>query len=324
MPPADMPYVSPTVEVPGTNGVDPVTVDVELKRGVWIEGRLTDKATGRPLRGDLMYVVDSVNPNADHYLGFYGGQPGVATKDDGTYRIIGLPGPGQIVVWSKENYLRGSDRDDEEAQGDGFGYMPGSNFGAFARVNPPSGAESVRRDLTLLPGWTFRGTLVAPDNKPLTGASACGLKSFGIWWHAPLPTDEFTVEQFNPRQPRPVLFRHPETGLVGIAEPPKANGGTVTVRMTSGAAVTGRLRDPDGNPKAGAELWLSIRLRKGVEGTSYLRAPIRTDAAGRFRIDALFPGYDYTLSVGNTNCRFGMELRAGQTTDLGDMRIKRQ
>jgi hypothetical protein len=30
MPPDDMPYISPTVEVPGTGGVDPVTVDVEL------------------------------------------------------------------------------------------------------------------------------------------------------------------------------------------------------------------------------------------------------------------------------------------------------
>jgi RNA polymerase sigma factor (sigma-70 family) len=324
MPPADMPYVSPTVEVPGTNGADPVTVDVELKRGVWIEGRLTDQATGQPLRGSLMYVVDNDNANADDYLRFYGGMPGVATKDDGTYRIIGLPGPGQVVVWSKDNYLRGADHDDEDAQPDGFGYMPGGNFGAFARVNPSKGAESVRRDLTLIPGWKFSGTIVGPDDKPLSGVRACGLTSFGWWDRAPLMAAEFTIGQFNPRKPRPLLFRHPEKGLIGVAEPPKENGGTVTVRMTPGAVVTGRLLDADGEPLTRGELHLSFRLSKHAEGISYVPEPFKPDAAGRFRIDALLPGYDYTLSVGDTNHRFGKELRAGETTDLGDVRIKRE
>src|SRR5581483_7872177 len=110
------------------------------------------------------------------------GLPGVGTKDDGTYRIIGLPGPGQVVVWWQDGYLRGADREDEDGPpANEFGYMPAINFAAFARVDPPRGAESVRRDITLIPGWTFTGTVVGPDGKPLAGARACGLSGWGDW-----------------------------------------------------------------------------------------------------------------------------------------------
>jgi RNA polymerase sigma factor (sigma-70 family) len=325
VPRADVPYVSPTLEVPDTSGVDPVTVDVELKRGVWIEGRLTDKATGKPLPGGLIYVVDSDNPNVDDSLRFYGGLPGVQTKDDGTYRILGLPGPGQLLVFQGPNYLRGADRDDEDGEAEGVVYLPRGNFGAFARVNPPQGAETARRDLTLVPGWKFTGTLVTPDGTPLVGAWACGLETYGWWGQAKQTAAEFTVGQFNPRRPRPVLFRHSDSGLIGVAEPPKENGDSVTVRTTPGAAVIGRLLDPDGDPLAGSEIRLQFRLpRKGLEGTSYIPESWKSDAAGRFRIDALFPGYEYTLSAAKVTRHFGKELRPGMTTDLGDLRIRRE
>ena len=39
--------------VPDSPGLDPVTVDFELKRGIWIEGKITDKVTGKPVQGHL-------------------------------------------------------------------------------------------------------------------------------------------------------------------------------------------------------------------------------------------------------------------------------
>src|SRR5262249_43043229 len=143
MPPADLPYVAPGLDVPDTSGPNPVTVDVELKRAIWIEGNLTDKATGRPLRG---YVTDAVrdgNPNLHDYLDFWGGIHGFKpTNEDGTYRVIGLPGPGQIMVRWLEGYLLGAERDDEDGmrvRGDG---NPLGNYGAFALIDPPKGVES--------------------------------------------------------------------------------------------------------------------------------------------------------------------------------------
>src|SRR5262249_22728002 len=50
LPQQDRPYVPIHKDVPDSPGLAPVTVDLELKRGVWIEGKITDKVTGKPLK----------------------------------------------------------------------------------------------------------------------------------------------------------------------------------------------------------------------------------------------------------------------------------
>jgi RNA polymerase sigma factor (sigma-70 family) len=321
VPPRDMPYVAPVLEVPDSFGPDPVTVDVELKRAVWIEGKLTDKATGRPLAGHhLMYLVRDGNRNQGDYAGFWGGMNGAATtNEDGSYRIIGLPGPGLITVFQnhKEDYLYGAERDDEDGLKEGFGYMPQVNFSAFARIDPAKGSETVRRDIELVRGWTFTCTLLGPDGKPLVDAVVGGSSEV-------MKTAEFTVRRFNPRRPRPVFFRHPAKGLVGVAQPPREDGGPVTVRMAPGATVTGRLVDAGGEPRPGVELWVSFQPKGephwNEQGLQKER--IKTDGEGRFRIEALLPGLDYYLTADRADVRFGAGLRAGETKDLGDVRIR--
>ena len=322
VPPGDLPYIAPVVDVPDGFGPDPVTVDVELKRAVWIQGKITDKVTGKPVRSHLMYLVRDGNPNLRDYLGFWGGLPDIeTTKEDGTYRVIGLPGPGQIVVFvdHEKDSLLGAERDDEDGLHEAFGYMPQANFTAFARIDPARGVESVTRDIVLVPGWTFTGTVLGPDGKPLAGA-VMGESSEGM------KTAEFTVRQFNPRRPRPVFFRCPEKGLIGVVRPPKENGGSVLVRMEPGAAVTGRLVEADGTPRPGVELTLSFSSKEEPHWNECsLHERIKTDREGRFRIDALVPGFDYFLFVhaDHRDIRFGRRLRAGETTDLGDVRTGR-
>ena len=97
----------------------------------------------------------------------------------------------------------------------------------------------MKRDVTLDPGWTFTGTVLGPDGKPLAGARKCDLNARYRWEHERMTTAEF-AGGFNPRRPHAILFQHPEKGLVGAAQPPKENGGSVTVRLEPGAAVTGR------------------------------------------------------------------------------------
>jgi RNA polymerase sigma factor (sigma-70 family) len=321
VPPRDLPFVAPVLDVPDSFGPDPVAVDVELKRAVWIEGKLTDKATGKPLAGyRLTYFVRNGNPNQDDYAGFWGEFPGgITTNEDGKYRIISLPGPGLITVFQnhKEDYLYGAERDDEDGVKDDFGYMPQANFAAFARIDPAKGSESVKRDIALVRGWTFTCTLLGPDGKPLVGAVMGGSSE-------EMKTPEFTVRRFNPRRPRPVFFRHPGKGLVGLAPAPKEDGGSVTVRMGPGAAVTGRLVDAGGEPRPGVDIGVSFRPKRephwNEQGLQQER--IKTDGEGRFRIDALLPGFDYYLSADHADARFGPGLRAGETKDLGDVRIR--
>ena len=59
----DQPYLSVHALVPDSPDLDPVTVDFELKRGIWIEGKLTDKVTGKPVPdGYVEYFALAGNP----------------------------------------------------------------------------------------------------------------------------------------------------------------------------------------------------------------------------------------------------------------------
>jgi RNA polymerase sigma factor (sigma-70 family) len=161
IPTRDLPYVAHHADVPDSPGLDPVTVDFDMRLGVWIEGKITDKKTGKGVRASVEYFSLYSNPNLRDYPGFDGTfLPwfGVGSKEDGTYRIAGLPGPGLVAVWYVDNYLRAPDRKDEfgiKERGlstSPYHLLHPSNFGAIARVNPSKGSESVKRDVTLEPG----------------------------------------------------------------------------------------------------------------------------------------------------------------------------
>jgi protocatechuate 3,4-dioxygenase beta subunit len=329
----EQPYLSVHAEVLDTAGLDPVTVDFELKRGIWIEGKLTDKVTGKPVKAHVDYFALHDNPNLRDHPGFDGTVPplsGVATKADGTYRVVGLPGPGLIVVYRTGDHLRAPERDDEFKLKDEaplftapFQLALPVNYTAVARIDPAKGVDPVKRDVTLDPGWTFSGKLVGPDGKPRSGALGLGLNNrFPSWNAGGIKAAEFTVRKFNPRGPRDVLFQHREKGLIGIARPPKENGGSVTVRMQPGAAVTGRLVDADGKPRSGVELEVAFHPKeKGGWWEDYSPARLRTDGEGRFRLDVLLPGYEFRLSDGKGALPFRAP-GAGETKDLGDVRLK--
>ncbi len=336
VPGRDQPYLISLVgkDVPDSPGLDPVTADIELKRGIWIEGRITDKVTGKPLLGHVSYFAQPNNANTNDYAprGIVYSRAG--TNEDGSYRVAGMPGPGFVVVDYERDYLRATQRDDEFGVKETFFptvELPLINYIAVARVDAATGVESVKRDVTLDPGWTFTGTVLGPDGQPLAGTWGIGLT--GYWWERDrIKTAEFTVSGFNPHRPRDLLFQQPEKGLAGVARPPKDKGNSITVKLQPGAAVTGRLVDSDGRPRASVALEVSVHSKEGPAWPAWSRysAPedIKTDREGRFRIDALLPGYEFRLSERNDNrrgdLRFGDGLGSGQTKDLGDVQIKGQ
>src|SRR5262249_39334608 len=153
----DQPYLAIHTAVPDSTGLDPVTVDIELKRGVWIEGRITDKATGQPAKGSVEYFSLYSNPNLSDYPGFDGtillGELTRGANEDGKFRIVGLPGPGVLgVYYQRPPYMRANERDDEfgtkqqSLQTSPYHMSFTSNYNALARVDPAKGAEVVKRD----------------------------------------------------------------------------------------------------------------------------------------------------------------------------------
>ncbi len=180
LPADDQPYPCITQEVPDTPGLDPVTAALELRRGIWIEGKITDKVTGKPVSVGVEYFSLHGNPNLPDYPGFSGFIPShiIHAQEDGSYRVVGLPGPGLIGVYHDRDYhyLVTPERDDEYGVKEHdlnvapYGIITG-NFAALARIDPPKGAEVMKQDVTLIPAYRIKGTVLGPAGKPAAGAS---------------------------------------------------------------------------------------------------------------------------------------------------------
>ncbi len=84
-----------------SEGLGPITLDLELTRGIRVCGHITDKATGKPVPAALWYF-----PLADNkYFAALPGKEeanfegmGFRNEKDGTYSLLALPGPGVIRV----------------------------------------------------------------------------------------------------------------------------------------------------------------------------------------------------------------------------------
>ncbi len=333
LPRGDEPYLSVHALVPDTPGLDAVTVDFEVKRGIWIEGKVTDKHTSEPVQAYVDYFALAKNPNIRDHPGFDGTIAptwGVATKADGSFRLVGLPGPGLIAVFYTGQHLPAQHRDDEYGSTEPFiDAAPRSlgllrNYTALARIDPAVGARSIKRDVTLDPGSTFKGRLEAPDGSPLIGARSFGLTDRDDG-QTVLKNAGFTVWAFDPRRPRDVFFQHPEKGLVGMLEPPKETGGTVLVKMKPGSTISGRLVDADGKPRADMKMKVRFRLRGNalhLDSADFFSNHIATDRDGRFRAVGLLPGHEFSLKdYESGELPLGKAPAPGQTKDIGDVRM---
>src|SRR5262249_4419917 len=196
----DLPYLRATAAVPDTPELEPVTVDFALQRGVWVTGRVTDKATGEPVAAGVEYYALVDNPNLKNTR--LNGPNWYGTKDDGSYRALALPGPGLITVLSThDRYRMGVGADAVKGPRDPNVDLiiaqphlvhPG-NYHALVPINPEPGAESITCDVVLDPGRTLKGVVVSPDGQPLAGCQVSGQKAMNYWEREPLKGAEFTM-----------------------------------------------------------------------------------------------------------------------------------
>jgi hypothetical protein len=67
----EQPYTKATFKTPGgLPALEPVAFDMALKRGVLVRGRVTDKATGRPVSGYVNAYTFADNPHLDEFPGY--------------------------------------------------------------------------------------------------------------------------------------------------------------------------------------------------------------------------------------------------------------
>ena len=99
LPPSGAPFLAMNLPLDDTPGLEPITADVKLVRGIPVQGRVLDAATGQPVKGSVEYHPLFPNPFIDHH--FSRSQvPHSRTRElraDGSFTLTVLPGPGVVL-----------------------------------------------------------------------------------------------------------------------------------------------------------------------------------------------------------------------------------
>jgi RNA polymerase sigma factor (sigma-70 family) len=341
-PPDGEPYLMSMRSVPDTPGLEAVTVDFALKRGVMITGRVFDKVTGAPVHAQVQYAVFEDNPNRKDAPGLSVDIYLQTRAEDGTFRVVGLPGRGLLGARARGDNYRLSVGADTIKGLDQQGLFRTSPHLIFARgyhtlveVSPAAGVKQVTCDIPLDPGRSLKGEVVDPDGKPLAGVKVSGLRSYGgssYWEGQPQKTSAFTVTGLEPGKTRMLEFTHPEKKLAGSVVLKGDEKGPLTVKLGPAGALAGRLVTPDGQPVTDGEL---VPRGEGLDNSGKQRfgtfpRGVHPDKQGRFRLDGLAPGLKYRLGLLNGFYLLSFEgaaageltVKPGETRDLGDVVVK--
>ncbi len=318
-----LPYLPQSKRVENTPGLGPVTVDFELKRGIWVKGRVTEKTTGKPLEGGVGYYCFRDNPHHKDIPRLFG--YGRRTLEDGSYQLVVVPGRGLIAVQVSHNnrYLSGVGAEKIKAPHihpgiDCFDTHPMAcqipNTSTLVEIDPKPGDESITCDLVVVPARSMKGKVLGPDGKPLTGARQ-------YRWDT-LPDSEFTVwglPEGKLPKPRVIDFVHEGKKLAGFVTVYGDEKEPLQVHLQPWGALTGRLVTLQGEPLSGVEVSCTQQV-----GDDF------SDKNGRFRIEGLTPGLEHEVYVSKESrvlTILGGELKnlivkPGEALDLGDLKVK--
>jgi RNA polymerase sigma factor (sigma-70 family) len=341
-------YFPSMAEAADIAGLAPLEMDLKVKAGIPVRGRLKDAATGNPVVGTVRYWALVDNPNvASVPVGARAGEYytlDVQTKPDGTFTCAVLPGMGCLSVavngwyqaarviqtWKAEDGRMMASPPDQIAiavGGNAQSSLSQDAYQAIRFLNVDAAKPPEEQVIELTPAEPVRGRFIDQVSKPLEGVTVRGLSQSGDSWSDPLAA-EFTARPPHPDRPRRLTFRHDERKLVGTAVVASGSVQPVEFKLEPWAALTGRLVDADGKPVARASIFAPGR---GRDDKTYGTVPMRTiytDANGRFKIDGLLPGMMYNLNFrefGPTG-RSGqvtkdLDLKAGEERNLGDLKV---
>jgi hypothetical protein len=356
VPNVEQPYFLRKVEVPFTAGLSPVTVDVVLHRGVWIEGRVSDKVTGEPIPSHVAYRPFLSNPVARNLpeFGPNGKVEGdyiqylYASREDGTFRVPGVPGRGIVgahermpgrPIAADQREKRGSYRYGvgaaEIREVDKEGRFPiyqsyaitANSSNAMKEIDVPAGATAFRCDLSFERGDSIHVSLVDPEGHSVE-PQTCDIEGHVHLFKPIGPGSSFEVEALSKNESRSVVIQNKlrKIGKIWIFKYSPTTPRSLTLTLERCATITGRLVDEQGNPVNHAEVDASPRPRVGGPW----RRPAASRPDGRFECTDLLAGCDfYELEaegpeIGRVTVARRVVIAPGKTIDLGDIKLNRR
>jgi RNA polymerase sigma factor (sigma-70 family) len=347
------PYLAVTKRLPADKEAKEAQFDFDLPRGVWLEGQVKDKATGRGVYAQLQYFAFTdwklearmILPAGPATRLFRDPFQQHITDKEGKFRLLVAAERGMLAataISEERNHYRsgvGVDQIKDEGakeqtqEGGAIRVPPGGNsadaFDTLVEVKPPKGATSVRCDIELDPGRALTIQVRGPDGKPLDGLRVNGQFAHFSYdgWSQDLLASGFTVYGLEPGKKRTLLLEHPKKNLAARREIKGDERGPIVVSLQPAAAAVGRLVDDDGRPLANAEIDLRFLPAPGAPSLPHSR-PFKTDEQGKFRIDGLIAGVTYQgfyrmRPVYLYRIFDGLALKSGEVKDFGDVKIKK-
>lgn len=338
-PPEGEPYLLSEKQAGAAPGFEPISLDFQLKRGVWISGRVFDKATGQPVHAQIEYGVFQDNANRSEAPGLAVDHSLTTNAATGVFRLVALPGHGLVGARPFGNrYARADGKNIKGRQQDGFfstlpGLMTANSFSGLIEIDPSKDQVSFTADIPLGELGRLKGTVLDPTNKPLTGVTVSGLTEMSSWEREPLSSAEFTLLNVDPGKPRMVQFAQREKNLAGFLVLKGDEKGPLTARLAAAGILRGRLVNKDGVPvTVGEVVGMQDPLAQpgdppfdATRGT--LPRGIRPDMEGKFEIKGLSVGLSYKLGLVNGAYLHRLDgkaaepisIRAGETIELGDV-----
>jgi beta-lactamase regulating signal transducer with metallopeptidase domain len=334
VPPLAEPYLMAEKEISpkldGSHG----TIEIPVKQGLWYEGRVTDKASGKPVMAFVDHLALQSNPNKLDNFGLRQGweMERYPTDSDGRYRTLGLRGPGVLLIRAMDldGYPRGIGGDKVPGYDAHIEMLPTAPFGMrlgnwnlVIQVDPPKTAATFHRDIVLDAGEVIPGRLLAPDGKALTDVQVLG-ENLHNAWRMPHTNAEFQLKGYDGKGPRQLLFQASEGSLVGHYRLEGPAPKEIVVKLERGVRVKGRLIERESGLPAGRYEIYCEKTTLGEFGVLY----VPTDDDGRFEVKGLHAGEVYKMNVldsrrvTNNKNKFQIDLKhakPGDQIDLGDI-----
>lgn len=334
VPPTSEPWLIASQTISLDPGQPTASVNVQVFRGIWIEGRVTDADTGKGIKGCVDYLALQSNRNIPQEFGLQDGWQGERFLSDevGRYRTVGLPGPGVLLVRSfgKKMYPLSVGAEKIEGYDPEINYipttptgMPLSNWHLVQLIDPKVGAESYHCDMTLSAGASLTGRIVGPDDSPAAHVETSGLVEKEPFFKA-LADDKFMVTNYRADVPRDLFFKTADGSLVAHLHLEGQPPDDVIVRLRPSVMVRGRLVETETEePAAGYGMYCDSSKRGDfrIDDT-------KTTEKGWFIIKGLLAGNVYQMNAFNAQLfsngknRFTIDLssaKPGDFIELGDV-----
>ncbi len=251
------PYRPMSQEVPNAPGIGPTRLDFKLVRGIPVEGKVTNRTTGKPVAAFVEYLPTLENPNLSSIQDVSLFEP-IATRPDGSFTLPTLPGPGVVVASVMDDRFLTADRAraDQPAQARKLGIIRGvtspERCQALEPITPESTAKTYRCDLSIVPAPEPIVRILDPDGQPLAGAIVSGTLSLDLsrecWWQS-RQHGVFRVTGLIHHRIRNLAIHHQGRRLAGTLAVRDAEPGPLVARLRPWGTVSGRLVDRDGQPR---------------------------------------------------------------------------